>query len=89
MEAVTAENDDYGDQGAAATTLSLLPPGEKVAEDEVERKEEEEEQRGEGNKEAGEEAQAWLMKVMQRMIADEVRRHIQSLQLKSAPHFGP
>ncbi|KAL1348265.1 hypothetical protein HN51_024240 [Arachis hypogaea] len=71
-----AEEEEEG----GVTTLSLLPPGEKpLGAEGVWRKEEEVNPYGE---------HAWLMKMMRPMIAEEVRRYIQSLQ-KAQPLFDP
>ncbi|MED6107261.1 hypothetical protein PIB30_012383 [Stylosanthes scabra] len=73
--AYTEEEEGEGREGV--TTLSLLPPGEKpLAAERVWRKEEEVN---------GDDGYAWLVKMMQRMIAEEVRKYIQSLQHKTPP----
>lgn len=66
------------------TSLSLLPPGvEKIEEEEdVEVERAREEGKSERNDHEMVNGQTCLMKIMQRMIADEVRSYIDSLRLQ-------
>ncbi|KAF7830927.1 transcription factor MYB44-like [Senna tora] len=75
--------------GPVTTSLSLLPPGERAApasnEVKEERKNEEEKGddnggEGEGEKKGKEEEESCLMRMMQRMIAAEVRNYIDNLR---------
>ncbi|XP_061351753.1 transcription factor MYB44-like [Gastrolobium bilobum] len=88
IEAVSTEDEDSGDcdddpieeermGGRVTTSLSLFPPGEKIEEQEEEKEEE-----VEANVKKAEHAD--LKKIMQRMIADEVRNYIESLRLRDS-----
>ncbi|MED6170441.1 hypothetical protein PIB30_030865 [Stylosanthes scabra] len=71
--------EEEGGGGGGVTTLSLLPPGEKpLATEGMWRREEEVN---------GNDGYPWLVKMMQRMIAEEVKRYIESLQHKTPPSF--
>lgn len=65
--------------GPVKTSLSLLPPGERM-DNKV--KEENEEQEGEGseNGKRNEEEEPYLMRMMKRVIAEEVRNYIDNLR---------
>ncbi|XP_028803784.1 myb-related protein A-like [Neltuma alba] len=103
---ISPENNSYKDPlvGRLTTSLSLLPPGDKVdnkVKEEKEEHEDEDKAKGEGEgSESGnrkEEEQAGLVRMMKRLIAAEVRNYIDSLRADDklilrtglGPHMDP